>query len=276
MLSAKKEVFMARIIVAGASGRMGSRIIALAREYPELKLTGAFERKGHGAVGKDAGFTAGISETGVKLSDRLEDIIENSDVIIDFTTPNSTKENIRLSSKYHKAMVIGTTGFSKDAMKEMEASMGSIPCVVASNMSTGVNLLLRVLQNIAKVLGDEYDIEIIEAHHRLKKDAPSGTALKMAQVLADATKRNLDEVAVYARKGLIGERTKKEIGIQTIRAGDIVGEHTVIFGGLGERIEITHKASSRDTFARGALRAALWVSGKPAGLYDMEDVLGLK
>jgi len=267
---------MTRIIVAGASGRMGSRIIALAREYPELKLTGAFERKGHGAVGKDAGFTAGISETGVKLSERLEDIIENSDVIIDFTTPNSTKENIRLSSKYRKAMVIGTTGFSKDDMKEMEASMGSIPCVVASNMSTGVNVLLRVLQDIAKVLGDEYDIEIIEAHHRLKKDAPSGTALKMAHVLAEATNRSLDEVAVYARKGLIGERTKKEIGIQTIRAGDIVGEHTVIFGGLGERIEITHKASSRDTFARGALRAALWVSGKPPGSYDMQDVLGLK
>jgi 4-hydroxy-tetrahydrodipicolinate reductase len=276
MLSAKKEVLMTRIIVAGASGRMGSRITALAREYPELRLTGAFERKGHGAIGKDAGFTAGISETGVLLSDRLEDIIENSDVIMDFTTPNSTKENIRLSSKYRKAMVIGTTGFSKVDMQEMQGSMGNIPCVMASNMSTGVNVLLRVLQDIAKVLGDEYDMEIIEAHHRLKKDAPSGTALKMAHVLAEATNRNLDEVAVYARKGLIGERTKKEIGIQTIRAGDIVGEHTVIFGGLGERIEITHKASSRDTFARGALRAAVWVSGKPAGLYDMQDVLGLK
>jgi 4-hydroxy-tetrahydrodipicolinate reductase len=272
----KKEVLMTRIIVAGASGRMGSRITALAGEYPELRLTGAFERKGHGAIGKDAGFTAGISETGVKLSDRLEDIIENSDVIIDFTTPDSTKENIRLSSKYRKAMVIGTTGFSRDDMQEMEGTMGNIPCVMASNMSTGVNVLLRVLQDIAKVLGDEYDMEIIEAHHRLKKDAPSGTALKMAQALADATNRSLDEVAVYARKGLVGERTKKEIGIQTIRAGDIVGEHTVIFGGLGERIEITHKASSRDTFARGALRAALWVSGKPAGIYDMQDVLGLK
>jgi 4-hydroxy-tetrahydrodipicolinate reductase len=272
----KKEVLMTRIIVAGASGRMGSRITALAGEYPELRLTGAFERKGHGAIGKDAGFTAGISETGVKLSDRLEDIIENSDVIIDFTTPDSTKENIRLSSKYRKAMVIGTTGFSRDDMQEMEGTMGNIPCVMASNMSTGVNVLLRVLQDIAKVLGDEYDMEIIEAHHRLKKDAPSGTALKMAQALADATNRSLDEVAVYARKGLVGERTKKEIGIQTIRAGDIVGEHTVIFGGLGERIEITHKASSRDTFARGAIRAALWVSGKPAGIYDMQDVLGLK
>jgi 4-hydroxy-tetrahydrodipicolinate reductase len=273
---AKEEIFMTRIIVAGAAGRMGSRIIALSKEYPDLKLTGAFEKKGHEAVGKDIGLIAGIGETGVKLSERLEDIIENGDVVIDFTTPNSTKENVRLSSKKGKAMVIGTTGISKDDMKDMESLIKSIPCVMASNMSTGVNLLLRVLQDVARVLGDEYDIEIIEAHHRLKKDAPSGTALKMAQVLADATSRSLDEVAVYARKGIIGERTKKEIGIQTIRAGDIVGEHTVIFGGLGERIEITHKASSRDTFARGALRAALWISGKPAGLYDMQDVLGLK
>jgi 4-hydroxy-tetrahydrodipicolinate reductase len=276
MLLGKEEVFMTRIIVAGASGRMGSRIIALSKEYPDLKLTGAFEKKGHDAVGKDIGLIAGTGETGVKLSDRLEDIIENGDVVIDFTTPHSTKENVRLSSKKGKAMVIGTTGISKDDMKEMGASIKSIPCIMASNMSTGVNLLLRVLQDVARVLGDEYDIEIIEAHHRLKKDAPSGTALKMAQVLADATNRSLNDVAVYARKGLIGERTKKEIGIQTIRAGDIVGEHTVLFGGLGERIEITHRVSSRDTFARGALRAALWVSEKPAGLYDMQDVLGLK
>jgi len=151
-----------------------------------------------------------------------------------------------------------------------------IPCVMASNMSLGVNLLLKVLGDVSRVLDDDYDIEIVEAHHRLKKDAPSGTALKMAQVIADAVKRDLEDVAVYSRKGLIGERTRKEIGIQTVRAGDIVGEHTVIFGGLGERIEITHKASSRDTFARGALRAALWLAGRPAGLYDMQDVLGLK
>jgi 4-hydroxy-tetrahydrodipicolinate reductase len=147
---------------------------------------------------------------------------------------------------------------------------------MASNMSLGVNLLLKVLRDVARVLGDDYDVEIVEAHHRLKKDAPSGTALKMAQVIADAVNRNLDEVGVYARHGIIGQRSKKEIGIQTVRAGDIVGEHTVLFGGLGERIEITHKASSRDTFARGALKAALWLAGKPAGLYDMQDVLNLK
>ncbi|MDI6889801.1 MAG: 4-hydroxy-tetrahydrodipicolinate reductase [Thermodesulfovibrionales bacterium] len=267
---------MVRIAVAGAAGRMGSRITALSREYPELKLTGAFEKKGHDAVGKDIGLVVGIGETGIKLADRLEDIIDNVDVIIDFTTPSSTKENVKLSAKKGRAMVIGTTGFSRDEVKEIETSIKNIPCVMSSNMSTGVNLLLKVLQKTAKVLGDEYDIEIIEAHHRMKKDAPSGTAMKMAQVIADAINRNLDEVAVYTRKGLIGERTKREIGIQTVRAGDIVGEHTVIFGGLGERIEITHKASSRDTFARGALKAAMWVYGKPAGLYDMQDVLGLK
>ena len=267
---------MIKIAVAGAAGKMGQRITALSKEYPELKLTAAFERKGHGAIGKDIGTIVGVGETGIKLSDSLEGIIDNSDLIIDFTSPASTKDNLRLASKKGKAMVIGTTGLSKDDMKEIEPFTKNIPCVMASNMSTGVNLLLKVLQDVAKVLGDEYDIEIVEAHHRLKKDAPSGTALKMAQVIADAVNRNLDEVAVYARKGIIGERAKKEIGIQTVRAGDIVGEHTVMFGGLGERIEITHKASSRDTFARGALRAAQWLAGKPAGLYDMQDVLGLK
>lgn len=267
---------MIKIAVAGAAGRMGSRITALSREYPELKLTGAFEKKGHIAIGKDIGTIAGIVETGIKLSDNLEDIIDNADVIIDFTTPSSTKENLKIASRKGKAMVIGTTGLLKDDIKEIEPFLKNIPCVMASNMSTGVNLLLKVLQDMARVVGDEYDIEIVEAHHRLKKDAPSGTALKMAQVIADAVNRNLDEVAVYARKGMIGERTKKEIGIQTVRAGDIVGEHTVLFGGLGERIEITHRVSSRDTFARGALRATQWIAGKPAGLYDMQDVLGLK
>jgi len=275
-LCSEKEGFMVRIVVAGAAGRMGSRIIALSREYPELKLVGAFEKKGHDAIGRDIGLIVGIGETGIRLSDSLRAFVDHADVIVDFTTPSSTKENVKVASQKGKAMVIGTTGFSKDDIREIESYLKSIPCVMASNMSTGVNILLKVLQDIARVLGDEYDIEIIEAHHRLKKDAPSGTALKMAQVIAGALRRDLDEVAVYARKGLIGERTKKEIGIQTIRAGDIVGEHTVIFGGLGERIEVTHKASSRDTFARGALRAAMWIAGKPAGLYDMLDVLGLK
>lgn len=267
---------MIKIGVAGGAGKMGSRIVALSKEYGGLELAGAFERKGHKGIGKDAGALAGIGETGVRLCGGIGEVIDKVDMIIDFTSVESTKENLRAAVSKRKAMIIGTTGFTKDDMKEIGPMLKSIPCVMASNMSLGVNLLLKVLPDIARSLGDDYDIEIVEAHHRLKKDAPSGTALKMAQVISDAVQRNLDDVAVYARKGIIGPRTKKEIGIQTVRAGDIVGEHTVIFGGLGERIEVTHRASSRDTFARGALRAALWLGGKPAGLYEMKDVLGLK
>lgn len=267
---------MIKIGVAGAAGRMGSRIIALSKEYEGLKLAGAFEMKEHKDIGKDAGTLAGAGESGIKLAGSVSDMIDSVDMIIDFTSIESTKENLRAAASKGKAMIIGTTGFTKDDMNEIAPLTKKVPCVMASNMSLGVNLLLKVLQDVAKALGDDYDIEIIEAHHRLKKDSPSGTALKMAQAISEAVNRDLDEVAVYARKGLVGARTKKEIGIQAVRAGDIVGEHTVIFGGLGERIEITHKASSRDTFARGALRAALWLAGKPAGLYDMQDVLGLK
>ena len=173
-------------------------------------------------------------------------------------------------------MVIGTTGLTPSQLEEIKTLARQVPCVLSPNMSVGVNLIYKVIGEMAKTLGDDYDIEVIEAHHRLKKDAPSGTALKIAEVLARAVNRDLDQVGVYARKGMIGERTKQEIGIQTIRAGDIVGDHTVLFGGMGERIEVTHRASSRDTFARGALRAARWVVRQPPGLYDMMDVLGLK
>lgn len=267
---------MIKIGVAGAAGKMGSRISALCREYEGLQLTGSFERTGHKDIGKDIGTLVGIGETGVKLQDSIEKVMDDVDIIIDFTSIESTKKNLELAAKKGKSMVIGTTGLSKDDLTQIEPMLREIPCVMASNMSLGVNLLLKMLQDVARVLGDDYDIEIVEAHHRLKKDAPSGTALKMAQVIADAVNRNLEEVGVYARHGIIGQRTKKEIGIQTVRAGDIVGEHTVLFGGLGERIEITHRASSRDTFARGALKAARWLAGKPAGLYDMQDVLNLK
>jgi 4-hydroxy-tetrahydrodipicolinate reductase len=259
---------MIKIGVAGAAGKMGSRIAALSKEYEGLELAAAFERKGHQDIGRDVG--------GILLAGGIGEIIDSVDLIIDFTSVESTKENLKAASARGKAMVIGTTGFTAADIREMDPLLKSIPCVMASNMSLGVNLLLKVLGDVAAALGDDYDVEIVEAHHRLKKDAPSGTALKMAQVIADAVHRNLDDVAVYARKGIIGQRTKKEIGIQTVRAGDIVGEHTVLFGGLGERIEIIHKASSRDTFARGALRAALWLKGKGPGLYDMQDVLGLK
>lgn len=267
---------MVRIAVAGAMGRMGSRITALSREYEGIELTGVFERKGHKDIGKDIGGLLGLGNLGLTLQDGIDKVIDAADVIIDFTHVSSTLEHLRVASSEGKSMVIGTTGFSQEELKEVGGLTQKIPAVMAPNMSVGVNLLLKVLRDISIVLGDDYDIEIIEAHHRLKKDAPSGTAMKMAQVIASALNRDLDDVAVYTRKGMIGERTKREIGIQTIRAGDIVGEHTVLFGGMGERIEITHKASSRDTFARGALRAALWIHGKEPGLYDMQDVLGLK
>ncbi|HAM50106.1 MAG TPA: 4-hydroxy-tetrahydrodipicolinate reductase [Nitrospiraceae bacterium] len=267
---------MTNMVVTGATGRMGSRIIALSKDYPTLNLVGAVEREGHEQIGKDIGLLLGMGEIGVRLTGKLEAAIEKADVVVDFTSPRATVQHTRVAAEKGKAMVIGTTGFSKDDLESVKKMSSDVPIVLAPNMSVGVNLLLKILGDVAKVLGDDYDIEIIESHHRLKKDAPSGTAMRMAQVIAQAVDRNLDEVAVYERKGLIGERTKKEIGIQTVRAGDIVGEHTVLFGGLGERIEITHKASSRDTFARGALKAVLWVHGKPSRFYDMQDVLGLK
>ncbi|RJR16618.1 MAG: 4-hydroxy-tetrahydrodipicolinate reductase [Nitrospiraceae bacterium] len=267
---------MLNLIVSGASGKMGSRIIALSRDITEIKLTGAVERKGHKDTGKDIGPVIGLGTTGVSITDDIKKVIDKGDVLVDFSSPSATIECLKSLSGRPVPVVIGTTGFSKEEVEYIKLYAQGTPCVFAPNMSVGVNLLLKVLEDIARVTGDDYDVEIVEAHHRLKKDAPSGTAMKMAQVLASALNRNLEDTAVYARHGLIGERTKKEIGIQTVRAGDIVGEHTVLFGGLGERIEITHKASSRDTFARGALKAAQWVYKQTPGLYDMQDVLGLK
>lgn len=267
---------MINVAIAGASGRMGTRIGALAYDNPEIKIVGAFERTGHDRIGEDLGTIIGADNTGVVLTDDIDKAIHDADVVIDFTSIASTLSHLRKCADEKKAMVTGTTGFSEDDVKEIQAMARNIPCVFAPNMSVGINLLFKILKDVARTLGDDYDVEIIEAHHRLKKDAPSGTALKLARVVAEALNLDIDEAAVYARKGMIGERKKKEIGLQTIRAGDIVGEHTVLFGGIGERIEITHKASSRDTFAKGAVRAALWVCGKEPGLYDMLDVLGLK
>lgn len=267
---------MLNVIVSGAAGRMGSRIIALSKDNKDLKIIGALEHSGHNKIGADVGEINGLGHLGVKLESEINNIAEKADVLIEFSNTNATLEHVKIANDKGISMVIGTTGFSKEEIEQLKTNVKKIPCVLAPNMSVGVNLLLKVIRDVSKVLGDDYDVEIIEAHHRFKKDAPSGTAIKMAQVIAEALNRKLDDTAIYTRKGFIGERTKKEIGIQTIRAGDIVGEHTVLFGGLGERIEITHKASSRDTFALGALKAALWIFKQPPGLYDMQDVLGLK
>lgn len=267
---------MIRAIVAGAAGRMGSRIIHMIQKTEGIELGAAFERPDRPAVGGDVGAVTGLPQMGIVVASDLKSVLGEGDVIIDFTFHEASLRHARLAAARKKPMVIGTTGLGPEALAEIRDLAQGFPCVLAPNMSVGVNLLYKLVQTAAQVLGDDFDLEIVEAHHRLKKDAPSGTALQLARVASAALGRDLEAVGVYARHGLIGERNSKEIGIQTVRAGDIVGEHTVLFGGIGERIELVHKASSRDTFARGAMRAALWVVAQPAGLYDMQDVLGLK
>ncbi len=266
---------MTRITVAGAAGRMGERIIHMIHQNPETDLAGAFEHPDHKSVGEDAGSVAGIGELDVKICGSLDESVNGADVLIDFTYPESTLENVRGASEKGIATVIGTTGIPEEGVSEIKALAGKIPCVMAPNMSVGVNVMFKIAGEMARILGNDYDMEILEAHHRLKKDAPSGTAMRLGQILAEAVDRDLEKVGVYGRKGMIGERTDEEIGIQTWRAGDIAGEHTVMFGGIGERLELVHRAHNRDNFARGAVRAALWITGQPAGLYDMQDVLGL-
>ena len=266
---------MTNVIVAGAAGRMGQRIIHMVYQNPETTLTGAFEHPEHPSVGQDAGVVAGVGELGVKISDSVR-AAGREDVLIDFTAPEASLENIRAAAARGAAMVIGTTGIAGAMLKEVTSLAKKIRCVLAPNMSVGVNVMFKIAGEMARILGNDYDMEILEVHHRLKKDAPSGTAMRLAQILADAAERDLEKVGVYERKGMIGERTDEEIGIQTWRAGDITGEHTVMFGGIGERLELTHRAHNRDNFARGAVRAALWVTKQPEGLYDMQDVLGLK
>ena len=267
---------MIRAIVTGAGGRMGGRIISLLAETDGIELKGAVERKGHPLLGKDVGEGLGLGRTGIIIGDDLVGSIERGDVVIDFTSHEVSAAHLEIAAEKGKAIVIGSTGFTSAEMNRARELAGSVRCVLAPNMSVGVNVLLKVLADVAGILGDDYDVEIVEAHHHMKKDAPSGTAMKMAQVIAERLGRDLDKVGVYNRKGMIGERTKREIGIQTLRAGDIVGEHTVIFGGMGERLELIHRAHSRDNFARGAIRAAFWVVGRGNGIYDMQDVLGLK
>lgn len=267
---------MIRVIVAGAAGRMGKRISFMVNQHPELQLAGGFERSEHPDTGRDIGEVGGFGSVGIPIAASLEAIISQGDVIIDFTFHEATMKIARLAAEHKKAMVVGTTGLSQENLQTLASLAADFPCVQSPNMAVGVNVLFKVAAKIAAILGNDYDIEIIEAHHRLKKDAPSGTALKLGEMVAKAVNRNLDEVGVFARHGMIGARTDSEIGIQTIRAGDIVGEHTVYYAGAGERIEITHRAHSRDNFARGAALAAAWVASQANGMYSMFDVLGLK
>jgi 4-hydroxy-tetrahydrodipicolinate reductase len=254
---------------------MGKTLIEAVMLHDSLTLGAATERAGSSLLGADAGELAGVGKLGVTLTDDLAKVAGDFDVVIDFTVPAATLYHLEVCAQHGKRLVIGTTGFD-DAGKARIAEVAAANGIVfAPNMSVGVNLCLKLLALTAQVIGEDYDIEIVEAHHRHKVDAPSGTALRMGEVVADALGRDLGEVAVYGREGITGERDPKTIGFETIRAGDIVGEHSVWFATEGERIEIVHKASSRMTFARGAARAAHWLVDQPAGLYDMQDVLGL-
>lgn len=267
---------MTRIAIAGVAGRMGRTLVNAVQQDASVTLVGGIVEPGSSLVGADIGELSGQGKLDVTAVDALESIIDDVDVLIDFTAPRVTLNHLALCAAHDKRMVIGTTGLSDDELAELDGYRDRVPMVFAPNMSVGVNLTLRLLETAARALGDEgYDIEVIESHHRHKVDAPSGTALKMGEVMADALERPLKEYGVFERVGQCGPRSGKEIGFATVRAGDIVGEHTVLFATEGERVEITHKASSRMTFAKGAVRAARWVSGQSAGRYDMQDVLGL-
>jgi len=264
-----------KVAVIGAAGRMGGRLIQAVHEADGLELTGATERPDHGQIGMDAGLVAGVGELGVTISDDLSTVMSDADVLIDFTFPEVTLDNLDICARHGKMMVSGSTGFTPEQKAQVERYAKKIPVVLAPNMSVGVNACFKLLKEAAKILGDDFDVEVVELHHNKKKDSPSGTAVRMGEVVAETLGRDYNQVANYHREGMCGERTREEIGMQTIRGGDIVGEHTVYFIGMGERIEISHRAMSRDMFARGAARACQWLKGKQAGLYDMQDVLGL-
>lgn len=264
-----------QIAVAGSSGRMGRALIEAIAQSADFRIKAALELPGNPFLGKDAGELVG-APCGVRISADLEGALAGCDVLVDFTRPEGTLAHVQVCRKRGIHMVIGTTGFQAAQKASIVAATQEIPIVMAPNMSVGVNLTFKLVELAAKVLGEGYDVEIIEAHHRHKVDAPSGTALRMGEVIAAALGRDLAQDAVYAREGVTGERKASTIGFATVRGGDIVGDHTALFAGVGERVEITHKAASRATFALGALRAARFLAGKKSGLFDMQDVLGLK
>jgi 4-hydroxy-tetrahydrodipicolinate reductase len=267
---------MIDIIVTGAAGRMGMMITAAAAADERIEITGALERDGHPSEGLDIGLLTGLGEIGVPLVTDPGPILQDGRVMIDFTSPGATVRNAALCAEAGLAMVIGTTGLDSGQQDLIRDASRKVPVVFAPNMSVGVNLTFKIIGEIAGILGEDYDLEIVEAHHRKKKDSPSGTAVRMLEILAHERGLDAAEAARYGRQGMLGPRTGEEIGVFSVRGGDIVGEHTVIFAGADERVEVTHRAHSRATFARGAVRASVWVAGKEPGLYDMADVLGLK
>lgn len=267
---------MIRVAVIGAAGRMGKTNIEAITQAEGVVLGAAIVEADSSLIGADAGELAGVGKLDVVLKGSLLDAKGDFDVLIDFTSPQTTLANLAFCAEHGKKIVIGTTGLNDAEKTELESYADRVAIMFAPNMSVGVNVCLKLLEMAASVLGDDYDVEVIETHHRHKVDAPSGTALRMGEAVADALGRDLKECAVYGREGQTGARTQKEIGFETIRAGDVVGDHTVLFANEGERIEITHKASSRMTFAKGAVRACGWLAEKEVGLFDMQDVLALK
>lgn len=267
---------MTNVVVTGACGRMGSAIIRQLLNQPDMKLSGAVENPQHKNINKDIGEILGTERAGIGITSSLEKVIERSDVIIEFVNPKTSLEHLETAHSFKKPIVIGTTGFSEQELKIINNISKDIPCVLSPNMSIGVNALFYLAPGLAKMLGDDYNIEIIEAHHNLKKDAPSGTALKLAELLAEALNRDLKECGVHGRSGITGARDKNEIGIHAVRGGDIVGDHTIVFAGPGERIEVTHRAHSREVFVFGAVKAARFIVNAKPGLYNMQDVLSSK
>ncbi|WP_456404462.1 4-hydroxy-tetrahydrodipicolinate reductase, partial [Thiolapillus sp.] len=266
---------MIRVAVVGAAGRMGKSLVQAVHDAEEMELAVATEYAESSLIGADAGEVAGVGKLGVPIAANLEESVDRFDVVIDFSRPPATMEHLDVCRKHGKQMVIGTTGFDEEQKQRIADAAEKIAIVFAPNMSVGVNLCFKLLDIAARVMGEDADVEIIEAHHRHKVDAPSGTAIRMGEVVAEALGRNLDDVAVYGRHGITGERKRETIGFETIRAGDVVGEHTVWFAAEGERVEIAVKSSSRMTYANGSARAVSWLRDKASGLFDMQDVLGL-
>ena len=263
------------LVVCGAAGRMGRLLLALAREDPHLAVVGAVEAAGHAAVGRDAGEVAGGAALGLPIVGELRPICRPEHVVLDFTAPEATIAHTRVAAERGAALVVGTTGLTAEQDRELRAHAGRTRAVIAPNMSVGVTVLTELVAQAARLLGDGFEPEIVELHHHDKKDAPSGTAIALGRAIAAARGRDFTRVGVLARQGLVGARGPQEIGVVALRAGDVVGDHTVVFGGLGERLELVHRAQSRDCLARGALRAARWVTAQGPGVYSMRDVLGL-
>jgi 4-hydroxy-tetrahydrodipicolinate reductase len=267
---------MTKIVICGIAGRMCGRIAALAAEEDDLEIIGGVESPGNPSVGQDLGELLGTGHTGRQVVEDLESVIGAADVVVAFTAPpEGSLEAAKIAAASGKAMVVGTTGFSNDQFSEFKKTLEPVPCVFAPSFSVGVTALIKLVEEAAKIMGDQYDVEIVEAHHHFKTDAPSGTALVLAKAVARGLERNLEEVGVYGRHGDVGARTKEEIGIHAVRAGDLAGEHTVMFGGTGEIIQFVHRAHSRDSYATGVLRAIRFVQEAQPGMYDMKDVLGI-